>query len=242
MSAAAHGVPDAGEHQDSPLTLPELKLWRSAQRRHLIAQRLAVPDPLRRVWREQIDANLLKAFPDLHQGVVALCWPIQGEYDARHLATRLRDRGALTALPVVVAPRTPLVFRHWQPGVAMRRGPMGIAEPFDAPEVTPNTVLLPVNGWDEAGYRLGYGAGFFDRTLAALSRRPRVIGVGYEMGRLATIHPQSWDMPLDAVATERGVLFWARRPIDNLSSPEPWGTDDGRRTTSTQLRLSEESD
>lgn len=242
MSAGLPSAPDARGHPDRPLELPELKLWRNEQRRRLIAQRTALPEPLRRVWRDQIDANLLGAFPDLHKGVVALCWPIQGEYDARHLAQRLRDRGALTALPVVLAPRTPLVFRHWQPGAPMRRGPMGIAEPCDSPQVMPDTVLLPVNGWDESGYRLGYGAGYFDRTLAALPRRPRVIGVGYEMARLPTIHPQSWDMPLDAVATERGVLLWARRPIHDMSSPRPSGTDDGRRTTSTQLRLSEESD
>lgn len=188
----------------------ELKRWRSEQRQRLISERMALPQPQRRARREQIDANLVDAFPDLHKGVIALCWPIRGEYDARHLAQRLRDRGALTALPVVVAPRTPLVFRHWQPGAAMRRGPMGIAEPCDSREVTPDTVLLPVNGWDEAGYRLGYGGGFFDRTLAALPRRPLVIGVGYEMACLATIYPQSWDIPLDAIATERGVRRWTR--------------------------------
>jgi hypothetical protein len=66
-------------------------------------------------------------------------------------------------------------------------------------------MLVPMLGWDEAGYRLGYGAGFFDRTLASLTPKPVVIGVSYELGKLKTIHPQSWDMPMDWVVTERGT-------------------------------------
>jgi 5-formyltetrahydrofolate cyclo-ligase len=111
----------------------------------------------------------------------------------------------LTALPVVVAPKQPLVFREWHPGVALAAGPLGIPFPTDSELVTPTAVLLPVVGWDEAGYRLGYGAGFFDLTLASLPKRPVVIGVGYELARMPSIHPQSWDVPLDWVVTERGV-------------------------------------
>lgn len=191
-----------------PLAWGEVNSWREAQRTRLIAQRMAVPEDLRREWRRRIDARIMSIFPDLHRGVVALCWPIKGEYDARHVARLLRDRGAITALPVVIAPRTSLVFRAWQPGVAMHRGPLGIVEPCDAPEVQPDTVLLPVNGWDESGYRLGYGGGFFDRTVATLLRRPRIIGVGFEIGRLPTIHPQPWDIPLDFMTTEQSVYQW----------------------------------
>jgi 5,10-methenyltetrahydrofolate synthetase len=61
-----------------------------------------------------------------------------------------------------------------------------------------------MNGWDESGYRLGYGAGYFDRTLASLQKKPLVIGVSYEVARMPTIHPQSWDIPMDWVVTERG--------------------------------------
>lgn len=76
---------------------------------------------------------------------------------------------------------------------------------MDSPEIVPEAVLLPMNGWDAEGYRLGYGAGFFDRTLAGLARRPAVIGVTYELARMETIHPQEWDIPVDWVVTERGV-------------------------------------
>ena len=72
-------------------------------------------------------------------------------------------------------------------------------------EVVPRAVLLPMNGWDAQGYRLGYGGGFFDRTLAAVQPKPMVIGVAYEMARLETIYPQAWDIPVDYVVTERGV-------------------------------------
>ena len=91
----------------------------------------------------------------------------------------------------------------------MQEGAHGIPEPGpDAAEVTPDLVLLPMNGFDAAGYRLGYGSGFFDRTLASLDRRPTVIGLCYELGRLDTIRPQPHDIPLDFVVTEAGA--WRR--------------------------------
>jgi 5,10-methenyltetrahydrofolate synthetase len=152
-----------------------------------------------------MDAHLERSFPALAGAKLAFCWPIRGEYDARHLARTLRARGALTALPVIVAPRTPLAFREWHPGVALATGPLGIAYPVDSAAVVPDALLLPMNGWDGAGHRLGYGGGYFDRTLAAFAARPLVIGVSYEMARIATIHPQSWDVPVDWLVTERGV-------------------------------------
>jgi 5,10-methenyltetrahydrofolate synthetase len=165
-------------------------------------------------WRRAIDATLERSFPGLARGRLAFCWPIKGEYDARHLAKTLRERGALTALPVVKAPRQPLGFREWHPGVELAIGPLDIPYPAHSAEVVPEAVLLPMNGWDSGGYRLGYGAGFFDRTLAALAKRPVTIGVSYELARLDTIHPQEWDIPLDYVVTERGVY---RRDPEGLA-------------------------
>ncbi|MDH4191982.1 MAG: 5-formyltetrahydrofolate cyclo-ligase, partial [Betaproteobacteria bacterium] len=139
-------------------------------------------------------------------------------YDARHLARRLRARGALTALPVVVARATPMIFREWRPGIRLAIGAMDIPYPADSREVVPDTVLLPMNGWDMRGYRLGYGAGFFDRTLAGLTSRPLVIGVSFEFACLDTIHPQSWDIPMDYVVTERRLL--RRTPGGLVALPE----------------------
>jgi 5,10-methenyltetrahydrofolate synthetase len=135
-------------------------------------------------------------------------WPIKGEPDLRFWLAGMRAAGAVTALPVVETKAAPLVFRRWEPGSRMIRGDWNIpAPPPEAEAVAPEIVLAPLVGWDGAGYRLGYGGGYFDRTLAALSPRPFAIGVGLQRARLATIHPQPHDVPLDAIVTEEGVRF-----------------------------------
>jgi 5-formyltetrahydrofolate cyclo-ligase len=183
----------------------ELKAWRKSERQRLLAEREALDARAVDGLRRAIDSHLERGFPGLKRCKLAFCWPIRNEYDARHLARTLREAGALTCLPVVVAPRRPLAFREWHPGVALATGPLDIPYPVDSAEIVPEAVLLPMNGWDGGGFRLGYGAGFFDRTLAALEKKPAVIGVAYEMARLPTIHPQPWDIPADYVVTERGV-------------------------------------
>jgi len=192
----------------------QLKAWRKSERIRLIAAREALDAPTLERFRLRIDAHLERAFPGLAAAKLAFCWPIRGEYDARHLARTLRGRGALTALPVVVAPRQPLVFREWHPGVEMAKGPLDIPYPLNSPEIVPEAALLPMNGWDTKGFRLGYGGGFFDRTLAAVANKPVVIGISYELARMETIYPQSWDIPVDWVVTERGVY---RRDGDGLA-------------------------
>jgi 5-formyltetrahydrofolate cyclo-ligase len=191
-----------------------LKAWRKAERARLIAARVALAPSVLDSWRRRMDVTLERSFPGLARCRLAFCWPIKGEYDARHLARTLRSRGALTALPVVVAPKTPLIFREWHPGVDLAKGVMDIPYPVGSDEIIPQAVLLPMNGWDAQGYRLGYGGGFFDRTLASLEKRPLTIGVTYEFAKMETIHPQSWDIAMDYVVTERGVY---RRDPDGLA-------------------------
>jgi 5-formyltetrahydrofolate cyclo-ligase len=186
----------------------ELMAWRKRQRIELVARRMAVAPRQLDLWRQAIDRHLQFGFPGLGRGVIAFCWPIRNEYDPRHLLRRLRDEGACCALPVVVAPRTPLVFRPWRPGVPMAIGALDIPYPSGGDELVPDTVLLPMNGFDRQGFRLGYGGGFFDRTLEQLgrrARRPRVIGVTFEIAAIATIQPQPWDIAVDHVVTERGL-------------------------------------
>jgi len=196
----------------------ELIEWRKAQRRRLIAASETLDAATLKQLRLRIDAALARSFPGLARGKLAFCWPIRGEYDARHYARTLRARGALTALPVVVAPKQPLLFREWHPGVELALGPLDIPYPKASADVVPDAVLLPMNGWDRAGYRLGYGGGFFDRTLAAMdagsSHKPAVIGISYELARMDTIHPQPWDIPVDWVVTERGAY---RRDPEGLA-------------------------
>jgi 5,10-methenyltetrahydrofolate synthetase len=211
------------------VTGDELKAWRKAERARLIAAREALDATTLTRARQRIDDHLWRAFPGLASATLAFCWPIRKEYDARGLAQRLRERGAVTALPVVVAPRQPLVFREWHAGVALASGPLGIPYPVDSPAVVPTAALVPMNGWDEAGYRLGYGGGFFDRTLASLAKKPVVIGVSYELARIRTIHPQPWDVPMDWVVTERGV--YRRDPEGLVFLGEPLAGEPSSRAS-----------
>jgi 5,10-methenyltetrahydrofolate synthetase len=191
------------------MTIDTMKQWRTHERARLIAARVALNAQQLAVLRGAIDAHLVRAFAQLAAGTAAFCWPYRNEYDARHVAYRLRLRGAKTALPVVVAGGQPLIFRLWKPGEALARGVYDIPYPAAGAAIVPDTLLVPMNGFDGGGYRLGYGGGFFDRTIAALraggSTGPLAIGIAYEMARLPTIHPQPHDIPMDYVVTERGV-------------------------------------
>jgi 5-formyltetrahydrofolate cyclo-ligase len=187
------------------MTTDDVRSWRKAERERLLTARESLDAATRARFRERIDGHLVRAFPGLATAKLAFCWPIRGEYDARRLVEKLRERGAVTALPVIVAPRQPLVFREWHPGVALGSGPLGIAYPVGSELVVPTALLLPMIGWDASGHRLGYGGGYFDRTLASLAPRRVVIGVSYELAKIETIRPQSWDIPMDWVVTERGV-------------------------------------
>jgi len=203
------------------MTSDELKIWRRAERERLIASRERLDPATLEHFRQRIDAHLERSFPGLAAARVAFCWPMRGEYDARALADTLRGRGAVTALPVVVALGQPLVFREWYPGVALVSGPLGIPYPASSDPVVPTLVLVPLSGWDEAGHRLGYGGGFFDRTLASLPKRPIAIGLGYELGRMPTIRPQAWDIPMDWIVTERGVYRRDPGGLVFLGDPAP---------------------
>src|SRR5512145_594742 len=119
------------------MTAEELKSWRKAERARLIAAREGLDPSTVERFRSRIDTHLERSFPGLAAARLAFCWPVRGEYDARHLAGRLRERGAVTALPVVVAPGQPLVFREWHPGVALASGPLGIPFPVGSDLVVP---------------------------------------------------------------------------------------------------------
>ena len=109
----------------------------------------------------------------------------------------LTERGVRVALPVVIAHGQPLEFREWRPGARLARGVWNIPYPADGAVVTPDVAVAPLVGFDRACYRLGYGGGFFDRTLASLEPRALAIGVGYPQSELATIFPQPHDVPMD---------------------------------------------
>lgn len=179
--------------------------WRARIRRELIDRRLAAKSDQRALWSAAINDHLARRWPDPPGRTIAFCWPFKAEHDVRRVIQQWVEKGAQAALPVVVAPKTPLVFRRWHAGVRMERGALGIPFPVDSEEVQPDTILLPANGFDALGFRLGYGAGFFDRTIAGLNPRARIIGISYEIGRLDSIKPQHHDEPMHFVVTEAGV-------------------------------------
>jgi len=183
----------------------DIKAWRGRQREALIARREALSGEERARLNERITARLEHGFFMLSQAAVGLCWPYRGEFDGRFVARHWREQGAITALPEVAGKAQPLRFRKWWPGAPMRSGVYGIPVP-DATEIlVPDAVLVPMNAFDERGYRIGYGGGYFDRTLAALQPPPLAIGVSFEMLRVKTIYPQRHDVPMDFVVTEAAI-------------------------------------
>lgn len=199
----------------------DLAAWRRSERERLIGARERLDAETRERFRRRIDGHLTRSFPGLPAATIAFGWPTRGEYDARPLAAALRARGAVTALPVVVAPRQPMIFREWHDGVALTPGPLGIPYPAGSEPVVPTVVLVPLIGWDGSGYRLGYGAGYFDRTLASAPRPLVAIGVGYELAKMETIRPQPWDVPMDWIVTERGVYRRDPGGLEFLGDPAP---------------------
>jgi 5-formyltetrahydrofolate cyclo-ligase len=180
--------------------------WRKLERRRLIAAREAMAPDARAAAGAAIDAALAARSPPGSLALVAGYWPIRGEYDPRGYLRRVIEAGAAAALPVVVGPDTPLEFRLWTPEARMESGRWVTRHPADGPAVIPTALLIPLLGFDAAGHRLGFGAGYYDRTLAAMNPRPLAIGIGFELGRLASIEPQPHDQPMDWVVTEAGVF------------------------------------
>lgn len=180
----------------------EIGLWRRAERKRLIALRLAVLPEQRRQWDEAIEQRLGALLRTLPGRSIGLYWPVRGEFDPRPLTEPLAAQGRILALPAVVDRQGPLEYRLWRQDTAMEPGPHGIPAPGNRAIVQPDILIVPLVGFDGANYRLGYGGGYFDRTLAAASPRPITVGIGFEAALLATIFPQPHDVALDFIVTE----------------------------------------
>jgi len=149
--------------------------------------------------------HVLRAMPPPAGAVVSGFWPMGQEIDIRTLLHALHERGHSIVLPETPKRGNPLIFRLWQPGatmVAERFGTMRAAGEVRAPDF----LLVPLLAFDRRGFRVGYGAGYYDRTLARLPGRVR-LGVAYADQELDEVPAGPYDARLDAVATERGVIF-----------------------------------
>lgn len=195
--------------QQSPEERARIMEWRRGERQRLIEARLRMPVSARQEASLRIAAGLDSAWRAAGRlvpgAVVSAYWPLRGEPDLRPWLATLVEQGLTCVLPVVVEKGAPLAFRRWTPGCAMEKGFWNIPVPADPAPFTPQLLVSPVVGFDSRCYRLGYGGGYFDRTLALLqSRRSpfHVLGVGYAMSRLETIHPLPHDIPLQGIVTE----------------------------------------
>jgi len=184
-----------------PRSFRDVARWRKAKREELIATRVALPAERRKELSARIAAELDRLIQPDNGTIVSLYWPFRGEPDLRDWMRALVKGSVRVALPVVVGKGRPLIFREWTPAVRLERGVFNIPFPADGEEVTPTVTISPLVGFDPGCYRLGYGGGFYDRTLSALAPRPRVIGVGFPVSAIPTIYPQPHDIPMDAIVT-----------------------------------------
>ncbi|WP_193183978.1 5-formyltetrahydrofolate cyclo-ligase [Nisaea sediminum] len=157
--------------------------------------------------------SFLENFELSPASVVAAYWPFRSEIDPRPLMLALHARGHRIVLPVAVQNAAPLAFRLWGPGASLvKHGLGGLVPDVGAPELEPGTLLVPMLAFDDAGYRLGYGGGFYDRTLEKLraAGAVRAIGLAYEAQRVAAVPREATDQRLDALLTEAGATHFGK--------------------------------
>lgn len=196
--------------EDSSLSLIEEK---KAARQAALARRAAAHAALGRDAPARVAAHFAAGVPLAAGSVVSGYWPERSELDIRPLMTALHARGHRLALPVVLGHGRPLVFRAWRPGDALEPRPFGLEEPaVTAPELVPRVLLVPLLAFDREGYRIGYGAGYYDMTLAALRARADTlaIGVGYAAQGVERLPRDAHDERLDGVVTEEGAVRFDR--------------------------------
>lgn len=177
---------------------------RDSERRRLIDWRTAMPQDERESAEQALVQHVVALLEPVTAGVLALYWPIQGEPDLRLLAPRLRDRGWTVALPKVSGRDQPLQFGRWDAAHALLSGGFGVMLPDPFEPVAPDLLILPCVGFSEHRYRLGYGGGYYDRTLAA--HPVMTVGVAFEGAALDGFEPEPHDRRLDCIVTEGRIL------------------------------------
>ncbi len=201
-STVNHTLPRPGADSDTAIAAARQNL-----RKTRIAAREALPATDRARLTARIEDHLDALLDQLAPTTVAFCWPWRGEVDLVPWAHRwlAADANRQIALPVVRTPCAPMIFLHWHPEVPMETDHHGIPVPSGTEILQPELILVPLNAFDAAGYRLGYGGGYFDRTLAALQPAPLCVGIAFELARVDSTFPQPHDQPMDWIVTEAGA-------------------------------------
>ncbi|MBC7647906.1 MAG: 5-formyltetrahydrofolate cyclo-ligase [Vitreoscilla sp.] len=186
---------------------------RQSKRKALIEERLNLPDRLQRAdMLQRVMRIWLFGRTD---EVIGAYWPIKGEFDPLPALHRWKEDGELLdepqprriGLPVVDKVHKTLTFHAWYPGCPMEEDAYGIPKPKDTEIIVPTLLFVPCVGYGPGGFRLGYGGGFYDRTLAALLPKPFTVGLGYTHGYLPDMEAESHDVPLDALLNDNGVVW-----------------------------------
>lgn len=157
----------------------------------------------------QLAALPFPVLPSATHKIVSAFFPYKSEIDTRPVLGRLAGEGWTTCLPIVIALGDPLIFRRWLPGGPTMPGTWGIPRPLDdAPLLQPDVLLVPMLAFDREGYRLGYGGGFYDRTLETLRAKKKIIaiGVAYAGQQVDSVARGPHDQPLDFIMTEKEVF------------------------------------
>jgi 5,10-methenyltetrahydrofolate synthetase len=187
--------------------------WRQETRTRLLAARASLPLHSRRQKNDRITASLLACFEPLALRVIGSYVPLHGEFDPRRVLEAWHAWGVRIVLPGGLRGATP-----GQAGWRQRIEPAG-AIVHDLPAPCPDALLMPATGFDEHGYRLGYGDGNFDRTLARFDPSPLKICATYELGRLETVHPRAHDVPMHFVVTEECVYEVTPHGLRTITHP-----------------------
>lgn len=184
-----------------PVQTRDVARLRKAVHTRLIAARLTLEIGEREANASLIAQDLDRIVTHCADPIVSVYWPFRGEPDLRTWMTTLHSRGTGVALPAVLAKGQPLQFRIWQPSAPIARAVWEIPFLADGAVVVPTLVIAPLVVFDPTGFRLGYGGGFFDRTLAALDSKQIAAGVGHPTVAKPTIYPQPHDIPMDRIVT-----------------------------------------
>lgn len=184
---------------------------KSALRSEAHAARAALSVEARADAAKAVAAHFFEQVAFSPSDVIAGYWRIRDELDCQPIIIRLMDSGQKVVLPVVMGAEAPLDLRVWEADQPLYEAGFGTLAPSDmAPRAEPDLVLMPLLGFDSAGTRLGYGGGYYDRTLAQLGRKPMLVGLAFDAQQLPDIPREAHDIPLDAVVTESGVRFFGK--------------------------------
>jgi 5-formyltetrahydrofolate cyclo-ligase len=192
---------------------PRIEEAKAALRLKARSARAAILNSTRSDAAKAVAEHFFKAVVLAPGEIVAGYWRIKDEMDCQPILIRLMDSFQPVCLPVVLGDEEPLELRLWEQGAPLYEAGFGTLAPSElAPQVEPDVIVMPLLGFDKRGTRLGYGGGYYDRTLERLSKRPRLVGIAFAAQEFEDIPREPHDIPLDVIVTEHGARNFEHAP------------------------------